>query len=114
MSKLTDHKTEKRTYMTDPISSFRRVAQMDSSNRQMSAKGQEGAVEATPEVRVASLSPQTDEVQLSALAQKAMQEPEFDRAKVEAIKLAIQQGQYHMDSRRIAESFMALEKMINE
>ncbi len=100
--------------MTDPISSFRRVAQMDSSTRQTSAKGQESAAEALTETRVAPISPQSDEVQLSALAQKAMQEPEFDRAKVEAIKLAIQQGQYHMDTRRIAESFMALEKMINE
>ncbi len=100
--------------MTDPISSFRRVSQMDSSTRQASAKGQESAVEALAEARVAPVLPQSDEVQLSALAQKAMQEPEFDRAKVESIKLAIQQGQYHMDSRRIAESFLALEKMINE
>jgi negative regulator of flagellin synthesis FlgM len=43
-----------------------------------------------------------------------MQEPEFDRAKVESIKLAIQQGQYPIDARRIAENFMAIEKMIKE
>jgi negative regulator of flagellin synthesis FlgM len=100
--------------MTDPISSFRRVAQMDSSNRQVSAKAQERSAEAAPESRVAPVPRQTDEVQLSAVAQKAMQEPEFDRAKVEAIKLAIQQGQYPLDSRRIAESFLAIEKMIKE
>jgi negative regulator of flagellin synthesis FlgM len=41
-----------------------------------------------------------------------MQEPEFDRAKVDAIKTAIQQGQYPLDSRRIAENFLAIEKMI--
>ena len=41
-----------------------------------------------------------------------MQEPEFDRAKVEAIKTAIQEGKYPVDSRRIAENFVALEKMI--
>jgi negative regulator of flagellin synthesis FlgM len=100
--------------MTDPISSFRRVAQMDSSNRQVSAKVQERASEAAPDSRAVPVPPQTDEVQLSAVAQKAMQEPEFDRAKVEAIKLAIQQGQYPLDSRRIAESFLAIEKMIKE
>ena len=100
--------------MTDPISSFRRVAQMDSSTRAMSAKAQEGAAEAPADTRVAPVSPQSDEVQLSELAQKAMKEPEFDRAKVEAIKLAIQQGMYHIDSRRIAESFLAVEQMINE
>ena len=100
--------------MTDPISSFRRVAQMDSSNRQASAKAQERASDAASEGLTKVLAPQTDEVKLSAVAQKAMQEPEFDRAKVEAIKLAIQQGQYPMDSRRIAESFLAIEKMIKE
>jgi negative regulator of flagellin synthesis FlgM len=49
---------------------------------------------------------------LSKIAQEALQEPEFDRAKVEAIKTAIQQGQYPLDSRRIAENFVAIEKMI--
>jgi negative regulator of flagellin synthesis FlgM len=100
--------------MTDPISSFRRVAQMDSSNRQAAAKAQERPSGAAPEGLTKVLAPQTDEVKLSAVAQQAMQEPEFDRAKVEAIKLAIQQGQYPMDSRRIAESFLAIEKMIKE
>lgn len=100
--------------MTDPISSFRRVAQMDSSNRQVSAKAQERAADAAPEGLTKVLAPQSDEVKLSAVAQKAMQEPEFDRAKVEAIKLAIQQGQYPLDTRRIAENFVAIEKMIKE
>ena len=100
--------------MTDPISSFRRVAQMDSSNRQAAAKAQERTSDAAPEGLTKALAPQTDEVKLSAVAQKAMQEPEFDRAKVEAIKLAIQQGQYPLDTRRIAENFLAIEKMIKE
>ncbi|WP_295502762.1 flagellar biosynthesis anti-sigma factor FlgM [Limnohabitans sp. Rim8] len=100
--------------MTDPISSFRRLAQMDSSNRQAAAKAQERAPSSAPETPTQVQAPQTDEVKLSAVAQQAMQEPEFDRAKVEAIKTAIQQGQYPMDSRRIAESFLAIEKMIKE
>jgi negative regulator of flagellin synthesis FlgM len=100
--------------MTDPISSFRRVAQMDTSSRQVLAKGQERSSAAASEGLTQVLPPQTDEVKLSAVAQQAMQEPEFDRAKVEVIKLAIQQGQYPMDSRRIAENFLAIEKMIKE
>ena len=100
--------------MTDPISSFRRAAQMDSSSRQVSAKAQERAADSANESLTKALAPQTDEVKLSAVAQNAMQEPEFDRAKVEAIKLAIQQGQYPIDSRRIAENFLAIEKMIKE
>ncbi len=100
--------------MTDPISSFRRVAQMDASNRQVSAKAQERDADVASEGLTKVLAPQADEVKLSAVAQKAMQEPEFDRAKVEAIKVAIQQGQYPIDTRRIAENFMAIEKMIKE
>jgi negative regulator of flagellin synthesis FlgM len=49
---------------------------------------------------------------LSDVAKKAMAEPSFDRAKVESIKKAIQDGQYPLDSRRIAESFVAIEQMI--
>ncbi|MDP4623401.1 MAG: flagellar biosynthesis anti-sigma factor FlgM [Hydrogenophaga sp.] len=100
--------------MTDPISSFRRVAQMDSSNRQAAAKAQERSSDAASETLLKAATAQSDEVKLSEVAQKAMQEPEFDRAKVEAIKLAIQQGQYPMDTRRIAENFMAIEKMIQD
>lgn len=100
--------------MTDPISSFRRVAQMDTSNRQVTAKAQERSSEAVAESPVKVAAAPSDEVKLSDIAQQATQEPQFDRAKVEAIKLAIQQGQYPMDSRRIAENFMAIEKMIQD
>jgi len=101
--------------MTDPISHFGRMAQMDSNVRQ-AAKA-----EKRPAASEQGLAPQSagtasvrqdDEVQLSQVARQAMQEPEFDRAKVEAIKTAIQQGQYPLDARRIAENFVALEKMI--
>jgi negative regulator of flagellin synthesis FlgM len=87
---------------------------MDTSNRQVSAKAQERDSDVPSGGLTKALAPLTDEVKLSAVAQKAMQEPEFDRAKVEAIKVAIQQGQYPIDSRRIAENFMAIEKMIKE
>ena len=53
-----------------------------------------------------------DQVQLSDIAQKAMAEPAFDRSKVDAIKLALQQGNYPLNSRHIAESFVAMEKLI--
>ena len=53
-----------------------------------------------------------DQVQLSDIAQKAMAEPAFDRSKVESIKLALQQGNYPLNSRHIAESFVAMEKLI--
>ena len=100
--------------MTDPISHFGRMAQMDSNVRQTARTEKRAADDAVqgPQGAKASLVRRDDEVQLSDLARQAMQEPEFDRAKVEAIKTAIQQGQYPLDSRRIAENFISLEKMI--
>ena len=41
-----------------------------------------------------------------------MDGPDFDADKVERIKQAIRDGNYPLDSRRIAESFVALEKLV--
>lgn len=98
--------------MTDPISHFGRKAQIESASRQVVAKGEPRSFASSTEATGRSVAPATDELQLSEVARQAMQEPEFDRAKVEAIKTAIQQGQYPLDSRRIAENFVAIEKMI--
>jgi negative regulator of flagellin synthesis FlgM len=46
------------------------------------------------------------------VALQAMKTDSFDQAKVEAIKTAIQKGDYPLDARRIAESFYAIEQMI--
>ena len=96
--------------MTDPISHFSRMAQMDANVRQ-ATKAEKRSSAAAEEANAAPAR-QDDEVQLSDVAKQVMREPEFDRAKVEAIKTAIAQGQYPLDSRRIAESFVALERMI--
>ena len=53
-----------------------------------------------------------DEVILSNVARQAKEQPEIDRVKVESIKKAIQEGQYPLDPRRIAESFVDLEKLV--
>jgi negative regulator of flagellin synthesis FlgM len=53
-------------------------------------------------------------LQLSNVAARAMAEPDFDRVKVESIKQAIQDGQYPLNPRKIAESFHAIEQMIRE
>jgi negative regulator of flagellin synthesis FlgM len=55
-----------------------------------------------------------DQLQLTNVAGRAMAEPDFDRAKVESIKQAIQDGQYPLNPRKIAESFHAIEQMIRE
>ena len=101
--------------MTDPISHFGRIAQMDTSVRQ-AAKAEKRPVDgqglASLGAALSETTRQDDELKLSDVARQAMSEPGFDRAKVDAIRTAIQQGQYPLDSRRIAESFVALEKMI--
>ena len=48
------------------------------------------------------------------LKARIKQEPEFDRAKVDAIRDAIKNGQYPLDPRRIAESFVAIEQLISD
>jgi negative regulator of flagellin synthesis FlgM len=98
--------------MTDLISHFGRKAQIESANRQSVAKGEPRTVAPASQEATRASAPASDELRLSNVAQQVMQEPEFDRAKVEAIKTAIQQGQYPLDSRRIAENFIAIEKMI--
>ena len=51
----------------------------------------------------------------SGVAREASQlSPGFDKAKVDAIKQAVQNGQYPLDARRMAESFLAMEQLINE
>lgn len=47
------------------------------------------------------------------LRERIKQEPDFDRSKVDSIKKAIQEGQYPLNPRRIAESFVAMEQMIS-
>jgi len=101
--------------MNDPISNYGRMTQSNAAARnaieKVDPKGA-SAASAKEESAPAKASPGADKISLSNVAQKVMAQPEFDRAKVDAIKTAIQQGQYPLDSRRIAENFIAIEKMI--
>ena len=76
--------------MTDPISHFSRMAQMDASVRQATRNEKRESTQAQ-DAGAAAPARQDDEVQLSDVAP---------------------QGNYPLDSRRIAESFVALERMI--
>jgi negative regulator of flagellin synthesis FlgM len=110
--------------MTDAISQYGRQGQLDSSVRNALdskvASQAKAPVDANSPSQVAlaantkpsAAKPGPDMLILSDVAKKAMQEPTFDRAKVDSIKKAIQNGQYPLDPRRIAESFVAIEQMI--
>lgn len=58
--------------------------------------------------------PGADEFLSNNVVQRVSAEPAYDKAKVESIKQAIQDGQYPLDARRIAESFHALEKLLRD
>jgi negative regulator of flagellin synthesis FlgM len=104
--------------MTDPISQYGRLNQSDSAVRGSAEKVSKKASTSAPSALASESSERAarleDTVTLSNVAQKVMAEPDFDRAKVESIKQAIAEGQYPLDPKRIAESFLALERMIRE
>lgn len=54
----------------------------------------------------------TSEVQLSEEVAHAIEAAEFDAAKVEALRLAIMDGNYPLDAKRIAENMLNLERLI--
>ena len=51
-------------------------------------------------------------VALSEAVTEAIERAEFDAAKVEALRLAIMEGNYPLDAKRIAENMIDLERMI--
>jgi flagellar biosynthesis anti-sigma factor FlgM len=51
---------------------------------------------------------------MSKVIERAKQEPDFDRVKVDAIRESIKNGQYPLDVRRMAESFVAIEQLIGK
>lgn len=103
--------------MSNPISSiFSGSPSLDKASLEKTKKrALEMPVDAnSASAKAAQAAPtaQADKLELSEIAQRAKSEPAFDRAKVESIKQAIQDGSYPLNSRRIAESFVAMEKLI--
>lgn len=70
--------------------------------------------DAAAETARAAKAPGADEFVPTNVVARAQAEPAYDKVKVESIKKAIQDGQYPLDPRRIAESFHALEKLIRD
>lgn len=103
--------------MTNPISQWNRMASANSVERQVADRA-EKADKADKAAEASSARPapaaEDDTLDLSPAARAMTSESEFDRAKVEAIKKQIEQGQYPLEPRRIAENFLALEQMIRE
>jgi negative regulator of flagellin synthesis FlgM len=107
--------------MTDAISPSPRPVQTDNGARKSAGKSEKSASlmstaqAATPSVAPPVAAPKTeniDEINLRKVAQRMHEEPNFDRKKVDSIRRAIEDGQYPLDPKRIAESFLAIEQMI--
>jgi negative regulator of flagellin synthesis FlgM len=110
--------------MTDPISPSPRPIPADNGARKSADKAGRSeksaslantAPAATPGVTPSAPAASTDsadEINLRKVVQRMHEEPNFDRKKVDSIRQAIRDGQYPLDPRRIAESFLAIEQMI--
>ena len=103
--------------MADPISSSQsRVAHSVAANLTTLDNLDKKPVASKPEQPIEAKAPAkpqgADSVNLSNVKQRIDDQPGFDRAKVDAIKAAIQSGNYPVNPRQIAENFVSLEKMI--
>ena len=87
-------------------------ASLDKTKRKALERPFDGQSDPTKAANAQVTAAKGDVLELSPIAKKAMAEPAFDREKVEAIKQAIKDGSYPLNSRRIAESFASMEKLI--
>ena len=86
--------------MTDPISQLGR-----SSGQLNISADKDKPKKVESEVQQKNVIPQKDEVILSHAAKSSLAKAEFDEAKVAQIKSAIQEGNYPINSKKVAESF---------
>ncbi len=109
--------------MTDAISNHSRVptgnttlrSVSDLSTSGSSSKSGSSTNSAPAPTPTASLpSAGADTVSLSNVSLQIAQQSGFDQGKVSSIKQAIQNGDYAIDPRRIAQGFTSLEKLIKE
>jgi|TARA_B110000977_G_scaffold1984_1_gene2757 negative regulator of flagellin synthesis FlgM len=99
--------------MTDSISNLSRSAVEMNNTADRLKNSHKAADTATAEQASAAKSvPANDELILSKAASAAMASGEFDAVKVEQIKQALAEGNYPLNERRIAESFVAIESML--
>lgn len=99
--------------MTESISNNGRRPQLEAIQREaMEKTGRKSSSDSSAAPAATRPAPANDLLQLSNVSQAVMAGPDMDRAKIDAIKQAIRDGQYPLNPRKIAESFAALEQMI--
>lgn len=92
--------------MTSPINSLAGSLYVQATETRNASKTEQRPTAAPVATR------EGDRNEVGEASRQAMAAPDFDAAKVESIRKAIADGQYAMDPKRIAESFVALEAML--
>jgi len=76
------------------------------------APSRDTADEGENQVQKAGQVPQAVDVELSDAVKRAEEKAAFDEVKVRQLKQAIESGNYPLDSRKMAESFADLERLL--
>ena len=98
--------------MSDPISSnAARISSSNSASRTTLDKLNKKPAAVKPDSATETKAPAKTQGN-DTVKDRIDAQPDFDRAKVDAIKAALQQGSYPVNPRRIAENFVSLEKMM--
>ena len=103
--------------MSDPVSfNQNRITSAGSASRttldKLGKKQAPVKTDAPADNKAPARSVSSDSVNLSNVKERMDAQPDFDRVKVDAIKTALQQGNYPVNPRKIAENFVSLEKLI--
>lgn len=88
------------------------TAQSITEKSRLQKSGETSRSDAARQPAAPELPPQVSDLVLSEKFSTAMKSAEFDENKVRQISDAIRQGNYPLDARRIAESFVPLEKLL--
>ena len=98
--------------MADTINSISNKQSVNVNQKQVENTNTNNSGNTTSSVSDQVNTLRDDQVVLTEVGKKINEDPGFDPVKVEAIKQAISEGNYPLDSRKIAESYASLEKLI--
>jgi len=103
--------------MSDPVHfNQNRIASAGSASRttleKLGKKSAPSKTDAPADSKPTARPAGSDSVNLSNVKERMDAQPDFDRVKVDAIKSALQQGNYPVNPRKIAENFVSLEKLL--
>lgn len=91
---------------------MRSVVPESTGKKDLRAENTSSSAPESKAVEAGTAEAQVDQVELSESVVRAIEDAKFNAAKVEALRLAIMEGNYPLDAKRIAENMLDLERMI--